>query len=526
MDLENNPRNYKYSTISELIRKKGRNNPEKELLIEANTRESVTYGEALESALGIAAAFDEIGVQKGGVVATVLPNSIRHALVWFGCMLKGAVFAPINVNLTPTEIEHCLNSIEPDVLILEEKHLEGYDRISNDVIDIENKYVNTKSRGDFEGVDSLMSGNSIDRSREITPDNPAIICFTGGTTGMPKPVLLPHFAPLSGAYRYNEWYDILPEDIHMTFLKLYHIGGQQFGVLGPMMADITSVIMNEFSASNYFEQITEHQATIIDPLGPAMKILLKTYEEPVENSARLCVTGGSLDREQVTEFTERFGVTVHGGYALTEGGGIKLLNIERPIEDRQKSDVSGTPIGVKNDWAEIAILDENNSPVEDRTVGELCLRPTIPHTMMKRYYDQPENTIELWDGLWIHTGDKCLVDADGLVYFVGRSEYFIRRKGENISVHEVESVLNSHPEVEESAVVGIPDDDIGENIVKAFVVTDSFSNKNELHDFCRSKLAGFKRPQRIEFIDELPRSSTKEEIQRHALTGEHSDECG
>jgi crotonobetaine/carnitine-CoA ligase len=512
MQAHSNPGEYLINTVKQLIEEKAKANGERVFLVENETGESLSYAEAATRADSVAATFQAHGIQNGDVVGTLLSNTIDHVLVWFGCMKAGAVFAAINTEFQQTELQTCIDTIEPDVMVVEDGCRDKYTTVRDA---IEFKGVEFTRRWTLDSamdIETLFSAEESPRNITVEPGDPGHILFTGGTTGPPKPVLQSQFAPIAGAYRYREAFQPEPgADRHFCVLQLYHIGGQQFGVLGPMISDIDSVLAKRFRASRHLPDVTKHGATISDILGGMLGALVQKYDEPVDNPLQSTVGAGSQD--VYLEAVRLFNVEILEAYALTEGGGILLTH--RTFDPETDVDVSGKPTGSLNDWANITIQDDDGVRLPPGEVGEICLRPTIPHTMMARYYGRPEATVETWENLWIHTGDLGWIDENDVLHYEGRESHLIRRMGELFSVDEVEEVLSEHPEVIEAAVVGLDNTEIGGDDVAAFIRGDITAG--DLAEWVDGRLADVKLPTYIEVVSSFPRSETKNEIERYVL---------
>lgn len=510
------PREFPISTVTELIATKTAENGMETFLVEEETGRELSYAEVGEKADTVAAALADLGIGKGDRVATLMPNVLDHVLVWFGCMRIGAVWASLNTDLEEADLRQPIRDIDATALVVDESCLDQY-RSVRDGVEVQAEFVRGTEVDGTRPFEDLFDADGSPPDVTVAPGDPAQINFTGGTTGTPKPILLPHFAVVATGYRYREAFDATPEDTHLTALQLFHVGGQQFGVVGPMMCDMDSVIVRRFSASAFFEQVNEHEATIIDPLGGIWGALLRTHDGPVENTARVGV--GSMDPEFARPAHERFDIDIVEPYALSENGGI-LLTYHTLTEADYESigDGTGKPAGYVDDceWAVFEILDDDGNPVETGEVGEICLRPTIPHTFMTEYFSHPEATVEAFQGLWLHTGDLGRIDENGMFHFVGRKAHWLRRMGENISAQEVEAVLERHDAVTEAIIVGVPSE-IGEEDIKAYVIADGDVTSGELVSFCEGKIAAFKHPRYVEFVDSFPRSDTKNNVQRHDL---------
>lgn len=515
-ELPVRPSEFRFGTLTELIEAKTTSNGDDLFLVEDESGRELTYAEVGERSDRVAAALADLGVEKGDRVATFMPNVLEHVLIWFGCAKLGAVWASLNTDLEADDLRQPIGDIEATVLVVDESCLDQYQSV-RDEVDVDVEFVRDAALDGARPVEELFESAGEPPAVDVAPGDPAQINFTGGTTGTPKPILLPHFAVVASGFRYREAFDATPDDRHLTVLQLFHVGGQQFGVVGPMYSDMSTVVVRRFSASSFFDQVNEHRATIVDPLGGIWGALLRTHDGTVENTARIAV--GSMDPEFARPAHERFDIDVVEPYALSENGGILLTWKLLTDDDYDRIEEGpGKPAGYVEDceWAVFEILDDDGDPVETGEVGEICLRPTIPHTFMDEYFGHPEATVDAWDGLWLHTGDLGRVDEDGLFYFVGRQAHYLRRMGENISAQEIEAILERHDAVAEAIIVGVPSE-IGEEDIKGYVIAEGDVSPAELVEWCDGRIAPFKIPRYVEFVDSFPRSDTKNNVQRHDL---------
>lgn len=278
---------------------------------------------------------------------------------------------------------------------------------------------------------------------------------------------------------------------------------------------MTGIMDKWFSASSYWDIVRRYGVTIIDPIGTMMAVLCRQPESPLDRSHKVRVgvgiASGQIRREVRTTFEQRFGAPMLEVYAMTEMG--VLLCSER-VDDRRTGSC-GRPHG----WAEIKVVDKDDNPVPANTTGHLILRPQVLNTYMIEYVNKPQETLAAWRNLWYHSGDLGYMDEDGYVYFVGREAHWIRRRGENVSAFEVEKALSAHASVLDCAAVGVPAD-VGEEDIKVYVQLESGTEApapSELVSWCKERIAFFKVPRYVEFVETFPRTMTKNEIARHEL---------
>ncbi len=475
---------------------------------------TLSYGQAHVQSNKVANRLIEHGIGKGDVVATLMYNSVEQAVIWFACAKIGAIYAALNVSLVKDDLCYSLNDTGAKLFVVDEELLPAFVSAEPELTVTPTVFV----LGDTAVVDGALPFEDLLGNDETLPEvniaaaDPMCIVYTGGSTSMPKGVLVSHLYYIAAAIRYGDIAEAGQDDVHFANSHFFHIGGQQFAITGPLYHGMTGIMEKWFSASNYWNTIQKYGVTIIDPLGTMMAVLLRA---PKSNSDKdhkvrigVGIAAGQVRRDLRDEFEERFGTPMMEVYSMTELG--VLICSERIFDRRLGS--CGRPHG----WAEILIVDEDDNPVPANTTGQLLLRPKVPNTYMMEYINKPKETLAAWKNLWYHSGDLGYLDDDGYVYFVGREAHWIRRRGENVSAFEVEKAITAHEAVVDCAVVGGPSD-IGEEDIKAYVQVSAEVEPMELVGWCRARIAFFKVPRYIEFVTEFPRTMTKNEIARHEL---------
>jgi crotonobetaine/carnitine-CoA ligase len=478
--------------------------------------ETLTYAEADDTSNRIASSFVAHGIGKGDVVATFMYNSIDHASIWLACVKLGAIFASLNVSLAANELVYSLGDTNAKLIIIDNDLIEVYREARRDFRSrpIEVLWRGPEGHDNFIAFPNLLEGANVLPDVDIAPNDPMSIIYTGGSTSMPKGVLAPHMHYIAAAERYKEITQSKPDDVHFANSHFFHVGGQQFGLMGPLYCGTTGVMTRWFSVSNYWRIAKETGATIIDPIGTMISALLSLppSDEDMNHKVRLGIgiASGQVRATFRDKFEKRFGVPLLEVYAMTEVG--VLLCSER-IHDKTK-DSCGKTYG----WADILIVDDNEMPVPTGQKGQILLRPVDTNCMMLEYINKPAETIAAWRNLWYHSGDIGYLDDDGYLHFVGRQAHWVRVRGENVSAFEVEKALTEHEAVKDCAIVGVPAA-LGEEDVKAYVQLEDGQEvlPGAIVDFCSDRLAYFKVPRYIEFVTSFPRTITKQEIERHAL---------
>jgi len=476
---------------------------------------AMTVRELEERSRHVGANLRRLGVSRGDRVATLMFNSVEQLIMMFASVRIGAVWTPVNAGLVGDDLQYTLEDSGALVLVVDAESYPKLRALSPALRARLRAHVVgqcEREAGDREFARLLAA--SPEQMPETAPEDPAVILYTGGTTGLPKGVVLSQLSFILAGIRYGEVFAVTPGERHFTTLPLFHAGAQQFGVMGPLVNDMTTVIERRFSASEYWNRVRATRANVIDPIGSMLGLLNLQPPSPSdrEHSVRVGIgIFGQVSAHIPKGFSERFGVPLVAIYGLTEAGGAMITS------DRLPNQAIGST-GKTYGWADLRIADDHDLPVATGEVGQILLRPTYPHMFMLGYHNNPGKTLQSFRNLWLHTGDLGRVDPDGNLYFVGRQAHWIRRGGENVSAFEIEEIIARMANIAEVVVISVPSE-IGEDDIKAFIIAGSGAiiDPVDVIEWCRTRMAAFKVPRYIQFVDELPRSVTKREIERAVL---------
>jgi crotonobetaine/carnitine-CoA ligase len=472
--------------------------------------------------------FLELGVQHGDKVAIMLPNNPEFLYVWFGLNKIGACEVPVNVALKGQGLAYQMVQSDCVALVADLQYLDRLEGVAGD-LDAIRHIIYTDSTGTgtalpaWDGFEHLSYADFSDRSQEspgvaVHYSDLASILYTSGTTGVSKGVMFSH----------HYWYDIwaesvsysryTEEDVLYTGLPFFH-GNAQGITIGPaILADAKAVIVDRFSASRLWDDCRRWECTEANYIGGIIPILLKQEEKDndADNPIRLMV-GAAAPQDEWHAFQERFNTKILEVYGMTEC----YCCLVSPYDESRAGACGKTITG----W-DVRIVDDDDNECEPDKLGEFIARSNKMFVGTTGYYNKLEATLELFKNGWIHTGDLGRMDEDGYFFFVDRKKQAIRRRGENISSFEVESVISSHDAVLESAVVGVPAD-VGEEEVKAVVVLkDGHSvTEEELIRWCEPRMAYFAIPRYIAIRGDMPKTPS-ERVEKFKLKDEGiTDDC-
>jgi len=467
---------------------------------------TLRYNELNERSKKLAAGLSKRGLGTNDKIVVMTHNHPGFIELFFSSARVGAIIVPINVSLRGDDLSYALNDSDPEGIVVGSDCIEKYKEVKDDVSISMEISLEGDDKEIFDSFESLIIDENPDEVSPSQSDSLAII-YTSGTTGMPKGVVLPHGAFLNTATDLAERV-IKPteEDVFYMSQPLFHIFAQI--VMVETLVSGSSLAMEKwFSKSKFWDRVEEYDATIIH-FSSAISELLYKNTEARDNPVR--VAYGAIADDTQRKFAENFDCKVVPLYGLTECGGIALSGtIDEPC--------TGS-LGRSMEYTEITIADKDDSPVEPDEQGEILVRCTRPNTMFKEYHSKPSETVETLQNQWLHTGDIGYRDEDGDYHFVERESYFIRRMGENISAFEVERIIDDHPDVEKSTIAGVEAELAGEEVFAAVKLKDDSNLEPvEIIEHCEGRLAYFKIPRYVVFVDSFPTTETKETVQRFKL---------
>ena len=352
-------------------------------------------------------------------------------------------------------------------------------------------------------------------SVDLTGDDVISLIYTSGTTGRPKGVMQTHRNYVLTGQAYPHWMGMNRGDRVYASLPLFHINSQAYSTMGAIGAEGALVLAPRFSASGFWPEVRRHQVNVFNYIG-AMAVIFSKSEpsaDDADNAVRVAYGVPALPQAVREQIEQRFGLDCISGFGMSE----TTYGLLEPRDAPRRPGSMGVPRHHPDPSVprtEARILDNHGNEVGPGEVGELVLKNAA---MMLGYFNDPERTAEALRDGWLHTGDSAWRDEDGLFYFVDRVKDIIRRRGENVSSLEVETTLNAHPSVRESAVIGVPSDLLDEDICAIVVPQPGHPpDPDDLITWCAERLARFKVPRYIEFVTELPMTSTAK-IEKHRL---------
>jgi len=482
--------------------------PNKDFLFSEADGRRFTYSEFNIIVNRVSAMLRQRGIKKGDVVSLLMPNSAEYIIAYLACWKIGAIAGPVNSLLKPHEMVFILGNSEAKALLVNSEFVESINEIRAELPALKSVIAfddAAKATAEF-----ATSSTPELPDEQLDADDEAIIIYTSGTTGKPKGCLLTHGNLMANARQISDWLKFTANDRLLTIMPLFHMNAVSVTTMSALYAGGSTVISPKFSASRFWQIISDYQITSFGSVATMLSMLLTTYPDGVPeglttDQLRFAMCGSApVPAEVLKAFEETFNCLVIEGYGLSESTCRSTFN---PPDERRRAGSCGLPIG-----NEMMVVDEEDREVPDGTLGEIVLRG---ENILKGYYKNAHATETAFRNGWFHTGDIGYRDRDGFYYIVDRKSDMIIRGGENIYPREIDEVLYQHPTVAAAAVVGIPDELYGEDVA-AFIVlkTGATATEEEIVSFCRAQLADYKCPKTVRFVKEIPKGPTGKLLKR------------
>ena len=475
-------------------------------LIQGNRK--VSYRDYNNRVNALANKLQQLDVRKGDKASVYLHNSIEWAEIYFALSKIGAVVVPINFRLKGDELIHIVRNSESKVLFFDLDSHQNVEEVKHELTGITTFIaLDNNHAGTYVSYQQLFNESSKEEPGVLVSEEDIhSVCYTSGTTGMPKGAVLTNINIIMGHHLINSVeFNIRADDITLATTPFSQRIGWAKIVTSASLGS-TLVIMPSFNAEEVMK-ITEKQAvtniSIVPTIGRLILQLPNIESYDTSSLRQFFISGEAFPVELKRQLMERFPhVDLTSCFASTESGQVTIMTTEDVLK---KPDSVGIPLPC----VEVKIVDESGGEVETGEVGEIAVRSGTPgmYCIMKEYYKDPENTKRAFLGGWLLMGDVGRLDDDGYLYVLDRKKDMIISGGFNIYSREVEAVLESNKKVSEAAVIGVADEQFGEAVM-AFVVLQKGTKAtgDELIEYCKAKLASYKKPKYIEFVDSLPRN--------------------
>jgi long-chain acyl-CoA synthetase len=467
----------------------------------------LSFAELDDRSARLAALLRERGIEQGDRVGVMLPNVPEFPVAYYGVLRAGGIVVPMNVLLKRREIAFYLEDSGAKLLLawhgFAEEAQAGAAAAGAEPVEVEPAAFAAllAERQPDPGVSETAAGDT------------AVILYTSGTTGKPKGAELTHLNLWRNADASSRTTcEVAAGDVVLGALPLFHSFGQTVGMNASVKVGACLTLVPKFDPGEALATMQRDRVTHFYGVPTMFGALLHHPERERfdSSSLRTCITGGaSMPVEVLRGFEQAFGAIVLEGYGLSETSPVASSN--HPEMERKPGSI-GTPL----EGVEMRVVDEDGLEVAQGEVGEIVIRG---HNVMKGYWQRPDATAEAMRGGWFHSGDMARTDEDGYFYIVDRKKDLIIRGGYNVYPREVEEVLYEHPKIREAAVVGVPHDEWGEEIGAAVVLHEGEELRpEEVSAYVKDRIAAYKYPRVVWFLDDLPKGPTGKILKREIET--------
>lgn len=503
---------YDLSWIGDWAGRRALLTPKREAIFDNMENKRYTYEELNQRANKIARVLLDHGISKGDRVALFSSNRLECVDLFLATGKIGAILVPYNIRLSTEELEYLMKKISPSILFYEEK-LESKAQEIKQRSSIKDYIVLSKKAGSlgpsYYDLLKKVSNSNVEKPI-LNFEDPQLILFTGGTTGLPKGAVLSHRLIFWNSVNTILSWSLTPDDIQPLLFPLFHTGGWNVLLVPFYHLGAKTILMGDFNPEETIKIVEQEKCTIVIGVPTMFHMMANTSEFKTTkfSSVKIFISGGAPCPVAIMEPYWNKGKLFKMGYGLTEVG---PNNFYLP-EDRIKQ--KPTSVGLPVFHCDMKIINtETDEAVKQGEVGELLLKGAH---IFSGYWDEPEETKKTIepDG-WVHTGDLVMQDEEGFYYIVGRRKEMFISGGENVFPVEIEEVLFKHPAVDLAAVIGVPDEKWGE-VGKAFLTLKKGKSidTEEIREYLISKLAKYKVPKYYEIRESLPTSATGKILKR------------
>ncbi len=442
----------------------------------------------------LAAGLQKAGVAKGDRIGVLAKNSLDYFTLFGAAAALGAIMVPVNWRLAPDEISFILQDSGPRILFADPEHQETINGLKGKLTGVEKLCSLGPGKDGFHAFDSLLAPPGDVLPQEVLSEDGFVIIYTAAVAGRPRGALLSHGNVLCSSMHFGYCMKLTSKDVLLSFLPFFHVGGL-FMATTCFLAGGLNINMPRFDAAMAVELIEQKGVSFMMVFSPILASLLEEQEKTGKNMRSLASVTGIDTKETIEKYEKVTGGTFHVLYGQTETSSLSTMG---PYRERPGS------AGKMLLFTEVRLVDDYDRPVAAGQVGEIAVRGPM---VFKGYWNLPEDTAHTFREGWHHTGDQGRFDEEGFLWYAGRKaeKELIKPGGENVYPAEVEKVILQHPAVEKTVVIGVPDPKWKEAIKAVCQLRKGQAlDGRALIDFVGERIARYKKPQVVQFVDELP----------------------
>ena len=466
----------------------------------------ITHREYLEQCNRLASALYKVGVRSQDPVSILSMNSLEIVIAYGACETHGLITSTVNFRLAPPEMQFIINDVAAQVLIFEDEFTGHIEQIRAELPHVRQFVAIGKAPEWATSWDDFLAGGDPEGAPLAPPTESDIACliYTSGTTGKPKGCMIDHRALVAMANYVAGPMGLGIQDRALLMMPMFHIGAKSV-VIAQQWVGGSYVLHRSFDPVAVLETIEREQITASHMAPILIQGMLDVPDidrYDISSLRTVLYSAAAMPPVLLERALRTFGSIFVQMYGQTEGVGTLLPTTAHVLDDDPRVREKLGSIGIGFIGTEFSIRDDENDPLPTRAIGELCLRGPA---MMRGYWNNSRATLAALRGGWLHTGDVGFMDEEGYIYLVDRKKDVINTGGENVYSREVEDAVLAHPAVDNVAVIGLPDERWGEAVTAVIVLKPGATlSEAELETHCRARIAGYKRPRNLRFVDALP----------------------
>jgi long-chain acyl-CoA synthetase len=481
-------------TFYHLIRRSAVSFNGRQALLEAEDGSGLTFDQLKTRVDPLAASLQSAGVERGDRIGVLAKNSLDYFTLFGAAAALGAIMVPVNWRLSPEEISFILKDSGPRVVFADQDHQETIKGLKGNLTGVERYYSLGPGNSDFQPFDSLLAATGDWAPEEVSSDDGFVVIYTAAVAGRPRGAVLSHGNVLCSSMHFGYYMGVTSNDVLLNFLPFFHVGGLFMATTCFLVGGL-NINMPRFDAARAVDLIEQKGVSFMMVFAPILASLLEEQEKTGKSVRSLVSVTGIDTKETIEKYEKVTGGNFHVLYGQTETSSLATIG---PYRDRPGS------AGKVLLFTEVRLVDDYDRPVPAGQVGEITVRGPM---VFKGYWNLPEDTAHAFREGWHHTGDLGRFDEEGFLWYAGRKaeKELIKPGGENVYPAEVEKVILQHPAVERTVVIGVPDPKWKEAIKAVCLLKKGQTLEPQaLIDFVGERIARYKKPQVVQFVDDLP----------------------